>query len=151
MKTLKMALALVLLSFTTLMAQFSLETFLSDPFDQTITNIKEKHADKTIEEKEMMNFKVLMYYEWLEPISIKVGYMFTEEGKQKGKTLVNGKDEDAQKLFGMTKALLLKKYGNKYSENSMLGVTMIMFKSEEGYSIMLTQKGEKTSLVVVSK
>lgn len=133
-----------------LFAQFSLETFLSEPFDQTAASIIEKIADKKIEEKVIMNHKALLYYDWLEPISLKVGYMFTKEGKQIGKVISNGKEieEDSQKLFDISKSALIKKYGNKYSENSMIGVTMLMWKGLEGYTVMLTRKAEKTIVTV---
>ncbi len=103
-----------------------------------------------IEEKVIMNHKALLYYDWLEPISLKVGYMFTKEGKQIGKVISNGKEieEDSQKLFDISKSALIKKYGNKYSENSMIGVTMLMWKGLEGYTVMLTRKAEKTIVTV---
>ncbi|MCX6175168.1 MAG: hypothetical protein NTZ27_10480 [Ignavibacteriales bacterium] len=126
---------------------------MNDPFDQTTTTIREKLVDKKIEEKEIMNYKALMYYDWLEPISIKVGYMFTKDDKQNEKVITTGKEkeDDAQKLFDISKVALTKKYGNNYSENSMLGLTMITWKGIEGYLVMLSQKGEKTMLIIMSK
>jgi hypothetical protein len=153
MKVLKTFVILMIISSLKLFAQFSLETFLNDPFDQTIITIKEKHVDKKIEEKEVMNHKALLCFDWLEPVSIKVGYLFTKDGKQNGKIISNGKEkeEDAQKLFDMAKGVLIKKFGNNYAENNMLGVTMIMWKEIVGYTVMLTRKGEKTMLAVLSK
>ncbi|MCX7876879.1 MAG: hypothetical protein N2321_12045 [Melioribacteraceae bacterium] len=153
MKVLKVFLLIIFVSSLNLFAQFSLETFLNEPFDQTTTSIKEKIVDKKIEEKEIMNYKALLYYDWVDPISLKVGYMFTKEGKQNGKVVSNGKEneEDAQKLFDISKATLINKYGNKYSENSMMGVTMLMWKGIERYTVMLSRKGDKTMLTVISK
>ncbi len=153
MKVLKVFVFLILIPSIKLFGQFSLETFLNDPFDQTSTAIKEKLADKKIDEKEIMSYKAFMYYDWLEPLSIKVGYVFTKEGKQNGKVISNGRDkeEDAQKLFDISKTALIKKYGNNYSENSMLGLTMIMWKGIEGYIVLLSRKGEKTMLTVFIK
>ena len=153
MKVLKIFIVITLVSSIKLFAQFSIETFLNDPFDQTTTTIKEKHADKKIEENNVMNYKGIMFYDWLDPISIKVGYLFTKDGKQNGKVISNGKEneDDAQKLFDLSKIVLINKYGNKFSENSMLGLTMITWKGIEGYTVMLSRKGEKTMLMVLSK
>ncbi|MFA5805162.1 MAG: hypothetical protein WC879_11000 [Melioribacteraceae bacterium] len=153
MKVLKIFMVLILVSSIKLFAQFSIETFLNDPFDQTTTTIKEKLADKKIEENDVMNYKGIIYYDWLDPISIKVGYLFTKGGKQNGKVISNGKgnEDDAQKLFDISKIVLINKYGNNFSENSMLGLTMITWKGVEGYTVMLSRKGEKTMLMVLSK
>ncbi len=65
--------------------------------------------------------------------------MFTKDGKQNAKVISNGKDneEDSQKLFEMLEALLIKKYGSNYSENSMMGITMISWKGVENYTVTL--------------
>jgi hypothetical protein len=136
-----------------LSAQFSLETFLNEPFDKDLTSIKEKLVDKKIEEKDLMNYKTILYYDWLEPISVKVGFMFKKDGRQSGKVIANGKDneEDSQKLFDMSKTLLIKKYGNNYSENSMMGITMISWKGIENYAVTLSRKSGRTMLMFITK
>jgi hypothetical protein len=151
MKVFKILTFLLIIPFVKLSAQFSLETFLNEPCDNSIESIKVKLADKNLEEKEVKNYKALMYYDWLEPISIKVGYLFSKDGRQNGKVISNGKDDegDAQKLFDISKFVLIKMYGNDFSETSMFGITMISWKVIEGRSVMLTIKGSKTMLTIM--
>lgn len=153
MKLLKTIIVFVFLFSANLSAQFSIKTFLNEPLDQSMASIKEKLAGKKIEEKEVKNFKSILYYDWLDPISVKVGYLFTPEGKPNGKVLSNGNktEEDSQKLFDMSKASLIKKYGSNFSENSMMGITMLHWAGLENSAIMLSHKGETTMLTVMKK
>ncbi|MBU1298894.1 MAG: hypothetical protein KKG06_12145 [Bacteroidetes bacterium] len=147
----KIILLFILLSTSNIFGQFSFESFLSESFTYTLSSIKSNLADKKIEEKEVMNYKAVMYYDWLDPISIKVGYLFSSEGTQKGKIIANAKkkEEDAVKLFSAAKNFLTKKYGNEFSENSMRGMTFINWKGVEDFSIVLTHKGDKTMVTVL--
>ncbi len=151
MKVFKILTFLLIFPFVKLSAQFSIETFLNEPCDNTTESVKQKLAGKTLEEKEIKNYKALMYYDWLEPISIKVGYLFTKEGRQNGKMISNSKDDegDAQKLFDISKFVIIKMYGNDYSETNMFGITMISWKGMEGFSVILTMKGTKTMLAIM--
>lgn len=151
MWVLRIAVIAALLPFTRLSAQFSLESFLAEPFNNTINSIKERLHDKDLEEKEIKNYKAVMYYDWLEPISIKAAYIFTTEGLQNGKMISNGKENvgDAINFFNISKAVLIKMYGSNYSENNILGVKMLSWSDVEGCSVMLVIKGSKTMLTVM--
>ena len=153
MELLKTTLLCVLLFSIKLSAQFSLETFLNEPFDQNMTSAKEKLIDKNIEVGEVMSYKTILYHDWLEPLSVKIGFMFTRDGEQIGKVISNGKDdkEDSRKLFEIVKAFLVKKFGNNYLEKSMMGLTMLQWKGIYAYTVMLTVKDGKTMLTVLKK
>ncbi|MBU2508687.1 MAG: hypothetical protein KJ799_18495 [Bacteroidetes bacterium] len=150
---LKIILTILLFCSTEQFAQFSIEKFLNEPFNQTYDSVKEKYSDKKSEEKNVMNFKSIMFYDWLEPISIKVGYMFTKDGNQNGKVLTNGKetDADSEKFLVLLKAALINKYGSDFSDKSMLGITMINWNSVEGYSVMVMKESTHTMLTIIKK
>lgn len=149
----KHILILTLLFSINALSQVTIEKFLNEPFDNTVASIREKNRDKKIEEQDVMIYTGLMYYDWLEPISVRVGYLFSKDGNQKGKVLANGKgiEEDAQTFFNLSKAALIKKFGADYAESSMLGTTTFAWNHVDGYSIMLTRKKLKTTLTMFSK
>ena len=153
MELLKTTLLCVILVSIKLSAQFSLETILDEPFDQNMTSAKERLIDKNIEVGEVMSYKTILYYDWLEPLSVKIGFMFTKDGEPIGKVISNGKEneEDSRKLFDIAKAQLVKKFGDNYLERSMMGLTMLQWKDIYAYTIMLTLKGGKTMLTVLKK
>lgn len=132
-------------------AQFNLESFLNEPFDKNYSQVKSLLADKKFEEKEVMNLKGITYFTWIDPISIKVGYMFSNDNKQKGIAVSNSKDDesDAVIAFDIFKNALIKKYGNNFSENSMMGMTLITWKGLDNLTVMLTTKDVKTMLTVI--
>ncbi len=150
MKIILASFIFVLTSLSQIYSQFSIEKFIDEPFNHNISSVQDSIKKKVIE-KEVMNYKGILYYDWMEPISIKVGYLFEKNGKQNGKVIGNGKDkpEEAKILFDKLKEILIKKYGSNVSENSMLGLTMLMWKEIDGISIMLTSKEEKTMLTII--
>jgi hypothetical protein len=134
-------------------AQITVDGFLNESFDKTIASVKEQNREKKIEESDVMVYKALVYYDWMEPISVRVGYLFDKDGKETGKVLGNGKgaEEDAETFFNNAKAALIKKYGTDYAESSMLGITTLAWTHVKGCSITLSRKKLKTTLTIFSK
>ena len=151
MKILKILAILMIIPSFEIFAQFSLETFLSEPYNYTISSIKERLADKKPEEKEIKNYKAVVYYDWLDPVSVKVGYVFTSEGMPNGRMISNGRDDegDAKKLYDMSKFILIKIFGSNYSEENMFGITMITWNGVESYTVTMMMKGTKTMLTIM--
>jgi hypothetical protein len=149
----KHLLILTLLFSVNAFSQMTIESFLNEPFDKSIASVREENREKKIEEQDVMIYTGLMYYDWMDPFSVRVGYLFAKDGKQKGKVLGNGKgiEEDAQAFFRLTKAALIKKFGSDYAENSMLGTTTLAWNHIDGYSVMLTGKKLKATLTMFSK
>ncbi|NWF51350.1 MAG: hypothetical protein HXY49_12505 [Ignavibacteriaceae bacterium] len=153
MKSSKLVLFLLFLFSIETSAQFSIEAFIDEPLDKNFKEAKIQLADKKIEEKPAMNFVGISYYEWFDPFSLKISYLFDDEGKQKGKALRNGKEneDDAMKLFEIFKKQLIKKFGSNISENNMMGMTMLQWKGVEKYTVMLSRKDSHTMLMVLVK
>ena len=151
MRSLKIFVVLLFVSSTQLSAQISFESYLSDSFNQTLPIIKEKLVDQKYEEKEVKNLITLTYYTWIDPFSIRIQYIFTKEGTLLTKTLTNAKENvnDAEKLFDILKELLFKNNGTTYTDNSMLGVKMLIWKSVDNLSIMLVRKGDQSMLKII--
>jgi hypothetical protein len=153
MKSSKIFLFLLFLFSIEASAQFSIESFLDEPIDKNFKDAKIQLSDKKIEEKQVMNFVGINYYEWLDPFSLKISYLFDDKGKQKGKALGNGREnkEDAVKLFEILKKQLIKKYGPNISENSMMGMTIVQWKGVDNYTVMLSTKDGSTMLMILVK
>ncbi len=151
MKLLKIFVVLVFLSSVKLFAQSSFESFLNDPFDQTITTIKEKLGEKKYEEKEVKGFPTLSYYDWFDPFSISIQYIFNKNGTLVSKSITNGKEneKDADKIFDLLKEMIINKHGTIYTDNSMLVVTMLIWKSADNLSIMLIRKGDSSKMLII--
>lgn len=132
-------------------AQFNLDAFIDEPLNNKYDEIKNRFADRKIEEKEVMNFKALTYFDWIEPVSVKIGYLFSSDNKQKGKVVSNAKDnqEEAVKAFEIFKNTLIKKIGSNYSDTNFMGMTMLIWKNVEGVTVMLTRKDVKTMLTIL--
>ena len=141
---------LTLLFSATLTAQLKIETFLNEPFDNTIVGVKEKNSNKKIEESDVMIYTGLIYYDWMDPISVRVGYLFGKDGQQKGKVLSNGSgtEDDARTFFEMIKAALIKKYGTDYAESGLMGFTTLAWNHVNGYSLTLSQKKSKATFTI---
>lgn len=133
--------------------QFSLHSFVSEPLNKNYASFREQLSDKKFEEKEILNFKAILYYDWLNPFSIKVGYLFNDAGKQLGKVIANGKEseEDAKKLFENLKTFLANKFGSDYSEQNMMGIVLVSWKDITDYSVILTKSENKTMLTILQK
>jgi hypothetical protein len=153
MYRLKIVISFLFLFSIQIFGQFSIDKFLDESFNQTLSSLKDSLSDKKFEEKETMSYKSIMYYDWLEPISIGVGFTFKKDGNIFAKMIGNGKEkaEDADKFFNIVKDILIKRYGPNYSENSMLGMTMIMWKGVDKFSLMLSKKGEVSKLMLIKK
>ena len=151
MKILRIFMALILLSSIKLFSQSSFESFLNDPFDQTISAIKEKLGEKKYEEKEVKGLPTLSYYDWFDPFSISIQYLFNKNGTLVTKIITNGKENenDADKIFALLKEMIIKKHGPNYTDNSILSVKMFMWKSADNLSIMLVRKGDNTTMMIM--
>jgi hypothetical protein len=149
----KRILILTLLFTACVSAQITVEGFLNEPFDKTIASVKGQNRDKKVEESDVAMYKGLVYYDWMEPISVRIGYLFEKDGKQAGKVLGNGKgnEEDAEAFFTAAKATLIKKYGTEYAESSMLGMTSLAWNHVRGCSVTLTRRKLKTTLTIFSR
>jgi hypothetical protein len=144
---------LILIAFytTQVYAQFTVEKFINSTYDIDIVAIKETIKDKKIEEKENKGMKSITYYEWLNPFSIKVGYIFDKEGKQRGRMLLNGKENETEskKVFELFKKELVKIYGNDFSEMSMFGAILLQWKNVKDFKVMLSRKDDKAALFIM--
>ncbi len=153
MKLFTLVLLILVLFKVEIVAQFSIDNFLDGSFNRTYTSVKDSLAEKKIEEKQSMGIKTLMYYDYYEPLSIQIGFMFKPDGNLLGRVIGNGKEdeESANKLFDILKELLVTKFGAIYTSNSMLGVTMLSWTGNDHYSVMLTKKGEETMMMLMKK
>ena len=153
MKLFTLVLLILVLFKVEIVAQFSIDNFLDGSFNRTYTSVKDSLAEKKIEEKQSMGIKTLMYYDYYEPLSIQIGFMFKPDGNLLGRVIGNGKEdeESANKLFDILKKLLIEKFGAIYTSNSMLGVTMLSWTGNDHYSVMLTKKGEETMMMLMKK
>lgn len=134
-------------------AQFSLEKFLDEPFNLNYKTVKLALKGKELEETTILKYKSVVYYDFLEPVSIKVGYMFDVDNTHKGKTIMNGKEneKDAEKLFEILLAALEKKYSNNYSKTEIGNMIMINWKGLKDLSVILSRQANKTILTIVKK
>jgi len=134
-------------------AQFSLEKFLDEPFNLNYKTVKLALKGKELEETTILKYKSIVYYDFLEPVSIKVGYMFDVDNTHKGKTIMNGKEneKDAEKLFEILLAALEKKYSKNYSKTEIGNMIMINWKGLKDLSVILSRQVNKTILTIVKK
>lgn len=134
-------------------AQFSLEKFLDEPFNLNYKTVKLALKGKELEETIILKYKSVVYYDFLEPVSIKVGYMFDVDNTHKGKTIMNGKEneKDAEKLFEILLAALEKKYSKNYSKTEIGNMIMINWKGLKDLSVILSRQANKTILTIVKK
>lgn len=134
-------------------AQFSVEKFLDEKMDNDYKSIKVKFKDKSLEETTITKFKSLVYFDYMDPISIKVGYLFDNNGYQKGKVIMNGKEseKDAETLFDMLLPVLEKKFSDNYSKSNIGNLIMINWKGLKDLSVILSKQDKKTILTIVKK
>jgi hypothetical protein len=146
-------LVLTLLFAANVYGQITIDGFLNESSDKTIASVKQQHQDKKIEESDVMIYTGLTYYDWMDPISVRVAYLFGKDGKQQGKVLGNGNgtEGDAKTFFTMAKIALVKKYGTDYKESSMMGMTTLAWNPGNGSSINLTQRKLRTTITIFSK
>ncbi|MCX6173678.1 MAG: hypothetical protein NTZ27_02875 [Ignavibacteriales bacterium] len=152
MKTLKLISLLLILGYFKLCAQFSIETFLDEPLNKTFSEVKELLADKKYGENLDGTFNIITYYEWLEPISIRINFMFKKDGKPVSKGIFNAKEteEDAQKLFNILNGVLIKKYGQSISQKSLFGITAYSWSGVGGSVVTFAQASKKTRLMIMT-
>lgn len=134
-------------------AQFLLEKFLDEPFNHTISSMQTKLKDKEIEETTILKYKSIVYFDYIEPVSIKVGYLFDHDGAQKGKAIMNGKEnhKDAETLFNILLTALEKKFSKNYSKAELGKMLMINWKGLKDLSVILSKQDDKTMLTIVRK
>lgn len=134
-------------------AQFSVEKFLDEKMDYDYKSVKMKFKDKDLEETTITKFKSLVYFDYMDPISIKVGYLFDNNGNQKGKVIMNGKEneKDAEALFDMLLPVLEKKFSDNYSKSNIGNLVMINWKGLKDLSVILSRQDKKTMLTIVKK
>ncbi|MDP2038730.1 MAG: hypothetical protein Q8L04_15215 [Ignavibacteria bacterium] len=151
MYTLKVVLLFIILFYASISAQFFAERLITDPFTQNISSLKDSLGTKAFEESEIKELTTITYYDWLEPVSIKITYMFKKDGAQVGKFISNAKqnEEDAEKTYNLLKRILVNKFGSSYTETSLLGLTMLMWKGDQNATVMLIRKGTSSKLTVM--
>ncbi|MFN4110703.1 MAG: hypothetical protein ACK4G1_00385 [Ignavibacteria bacterium] len=147
------ALILILFMNQFLFAQFSLEKFLDEPLNYNYKTVNAKLKDKKVEETTILKFKSVVYFDYLEPISIKLGYLFDVDGSQKGKAIMNGKEnsKDAETLFEILLNALEKKFSKNYTRTELGNMTMINWKGLKDLSVILSKQENKTMLTIVRK
>jgi hypothetical protein len=151
MKILKSVILLFLLAYLNLSAQFSVPNFLDEPLTKTFSELKESISDKKIEDSMDGPFNHLTYYDWLEPLSIKINFMFKKDGKPVSKSISNSKktDEEAQKLFNILISELVYKYGQSISQKTLFGAIVYTWNGVGGSIITLSHTGNKTVLMII--
>ncbi len=151
MLTKKLVLILSIFLISDSFAQISIEQFINGSYDNDIVSVKETIKDKKIEEKEYKESKSITYYDWVNPISVKVGYIFDKDGKQRGRMLLNGKENEAEskRAFEIFKKELVKIYGNDFSEMSMFGAVLLQWKNVKDFKVMLSRKDDKAALFIM--
>lgn len=143
----------ILFTIQTASAQFSLDKFLDEPFNYNYKTIHSKLKDKDVEETTILKFKSVVYFDFLEPVSIKVGYLFDIDGSQKGKAIMNGKEnsKDAETLFDILLNSLEKKFSKNYSKVELGNMVMLNWKGLKDLSVILSKQDNKTMLTIVRK
>jgi len=143
---------ILLLAFyiSSISAQFKFENFINESFDNDLISIKEQIKEKKFEEKENKGIKSITYYDWVNPISIKVGYIFDKEGKQKSRMILNGKENETEskKAFEIFKKEIIKIFGKDFSEMNMFGATILQWKNLKEYKVILSRKDNKTAFFI---
>ncbi len=136
-----------------LVAQFSLEQFLDEPFNYDYKTIHLKLKNKEIEETTILKFKSVVYFDYLNPVSIKVGYLFDVDGSQKGKVIMNGKEnsKEADLLFEILLNALEKKFSKNFSKAELGNMVMFNWKGLKDLSVILSKQENKTMLTIVRK
>ncbi len=134
-------------------AQFSVEKFLDEKMDNDYKSVKVRFKDKNLDEITITKFKSLVYFDYMDPISIKVGYLFDNNGNQKGKVIMNGKEneKDAETLFNMLLPVLEKKFSDNYSKSNIGNLVMINWKGLKHLTVILSQQDKKAMLTIVKK
>lgn len=133
-------------------AQFSLEKFFDEPISGNYETLKAKIKSKNPFEEEIVKFRSLVYYNTIESIPVKVGYLF-DDGSQKGKVITNSKEDEknAAQLFDILLKVLEKKFGTNYSKNDIGSMIMVNWKGMDTLSIILSKKMKRTILTIVKK
>lgn len=151
MRIAKLLILFTLFLISSSFAQLTVEKFINESYDRDINLIKESLKDKKFEEKENKGNKSITYYDWINPISVKVGYLFDKEGKQRGRMLLNGRENEneSKKAFNFFKKELIKLYGNDFSETSMFGAILLQWKNVKDFRLMLSRKDDKTALLIM--
>lgn len=136
-----------------LVAQFSIEKFLDEPFNYNYKTIHSKLKDKELEETTILRLKSIVYFDFLNPVSIKVGYLFDVDGSQKGKVIMNGKEnsKDADLLFEILLNVLEKKFSKNYSKAELGNMVMVNWKGLKEFSVILSKQENKTMMTIVKK
>lgn len=82
-------LILITLIFThhNLEAQFLIEKFLDEPFNHTLKTIQSKLKDKETEETTILKYKSVVYFDYIEPVSIKSAIFLISMVRRKEKPL----------------------------------------------------------------
>jgi len=152
MCTLKLTFMFLVLGYLNLSAQFSIVNFLDEPLNKTLVEVKVQLADKKYEESLDGPFNRITYYEWLEPVSIKITFLFKKDGKPVSKGISNAKEfeQDGQNLFDTLNGELIKKYGQSISQKSIFGVTAYSWSGVGGSAITLMQESKKTRLMIIT-
>ncbi|MCR4416887.1 MAG: hypothetical protein WHV63_04160 [Ignavibacteria bacterium] len=134
-------------------AQFSLEKFLDEPFNLNYKTVKSNLKGKDLEETTILKFKSVVFYDYLDPVSVKVGYLFDVDNSQKGKVIMNGKEneKDSEKLFEILLAALEKKFSKNYSKTELGDMIMINWKGLKDLSVILSKQANKTMMTIVRK
>lgn len=153
MKTKTLILLFTILFSNLVFAQFSLEKFLDEPFYLNYKTVKSKLKGKELIETTILKYKSVVYYDFINPVSIQVGYMFDSDDSQIGKVIMNGKENenDSEKLFEILLAALEKKFSKNYSKADLGNMTMINWKGLKDLSVILSRQGNKTMLTIVKK
>lgn len=151
MTKLKLFIVLLLLLSVQIAAQFSLDKFIDEPINSTLDEMKQNLSDKKLTQDQQKSFIFLSFYDWIEPVSVKVTYMFKENGTQTGKILSNSKtdEQDSKIFFDLVYNALVKKYGESLNKNSLFGATAYSWYGKGGSVISLTHKSDKTILMIM--
>lgn len=151
MRFLKNGMIALLLFSSSLFAQISLDYFLSDSLHESLFSIKSQLVDKKLEERQQSSFNILIYYDWIEPISVKISLLFNKDSNVlTGKGISNVKDsEDAQTLFNKAMEALVKKYGPSINNTTLMGMTTYSWSGIGGSAIVLSHKDNKTTLLIM--
>ncbi len=134
-------------------AQFSLDEFLNEQMSFNLKSVKSKLQNKIIEETNILKFKSIVYHDVLSSIKIKVGYLFDDDGTQKGKVIMNANENpsDAEKLMKILLSSLEKKFSTNYSRVEAGHTELYNWRGLKDISVMLSKQDKKTMLTITKK
>lgn len=123
-----------------LLAQSLIYEFINSNWEIKEPELKKSLITKQLSIKELFNIRKISYYDWLEPVSLKITYVFENDGEIIGKIMANAKKDTAEKniLYNILKPTIIKLLGKNNSSQSLMGAEILAWEIPNKFSLTLS-------------